>query len=161
MYIDDILIITESETQVREHTAALIFLLENLGLVINYPKSLTTPSQVIEFLGFTINSKMMELKLPGEKIKKIRGEVAIADRQQCASPVTIPRQIEPCYPGDTAGNSVLQSPPMTPERTVGQRGSRLPHYGHSEHRMQGRDSMVGNPPPNMEWAEPTFPCPLP
>ena len=74
MYIDDILILAESETQAREHTAALIFLLENVGMVINHPKSQTTPSQVIEFLGFIIDSTTMELKLPGEKIKKIRGE---------------------------------------------------------------------------------------
>ena len=37
MYIDDILILAESETQAREHTAALVFLLENLGMVINHP----------------------------------------------------------------------------------------------------------------------------
>ena len=74
MYIDDILILAESETQAREHTAALIFLLENLGLVVNHPKFQTTPSQVIEFLGFSIDSRSMEIKLPGDKIKKIRGE---------------------------------------------------------------------------------------
>ena len=74
MYIDDILILAESETQAREHTAALIFLLENLGMVINHPKSQTTPSQIIEFLGFIIDSTTMELRLPGEKVKKIRGE---------------------------------------------------------------------------------------
>ena len=74
MYIDDILILAESETQAREHTAALIFLLENLGLVVNHPKSQTIPSQVIESLGFSINSRLMEIKLPGDKIKKIRGE---------------------------------------------------------------------------------------
>ena len=74
MYIDDKLILAESETQAREHTAALIFQLENLGLIINHPKSQTTPSLLIEFLGFIIDSTSMELKLPGEKIKTIRGE---------------------------------------------------------------------------------------
>ena len=57
-----------------KHTAALIFLLENLGLVMNYPKSPITRTQLIEFLGFIIYSLSMELKLPGEKIIKIRGE---------------------------------------------------------------------------------------
>ena len=33
-----------------------------------------TPTQTIEFLGFTLNSLTMELKLPGEKSKKIRLE---------------------------------------------------------------------------------------
>ena len=39
----------------REHTATLIFLLENLGFIINYPKSLLDPTQEIDYLGFTIN----------------------------------------------------------------------------------------------------------
>ena len=74
MYIDDILIMAESEILAKEHTVGLIHLLENLGFVINYPKSQLTPTQEIEFLGFVINSNSMELKLPGEKIKKIRAE---------------------------------------------------------------------------------------
>ena len=45
MYVDDILILAESETPAREHTAAPVFLLENLGLVINHPKSQIMPSQ--------------------------------------------------------------------------------------------------------------------
>ena len=52
----------------------LTFLLENLGFVINYPKSQLQPTQEIEFLGFMVNSLTKELKLPGEKIKKIRAE---------------------------------------------------------------------------------------
>ena len=82
-YIDDILILAESETQAREHTAALIILLENLGLVINHSKSQTTPSQVTEFLEFSIDSWSMELKLPGDKIKKLRGEARRLLSQTC------------------------------------------------------------------------------
>ena len=63
MYIDDILIMAESEILAKEHTVGLIHLLENLGFVINYPKSQLTPTQEIEFLGFVINSNTMELKL--------------------------------------------------------------------------------------------------
>ena len=74
MYIGDILILAESETLAREHTAALIFLLENLGLVVNHPKSQAIPSQVLEFLGFSIDSRSMEIKLPGDKIKKRQGD---------------------------------------------------------------------------------------
>ena len=73
-YIDDILIMAETETLAREQTAGLVYLLENLGFVINYPKSQTTPSQEIEFLVFLVSSINMDLKLPGEKIIKIRGE---------------------------------------------------------------------------------------
>ena len=64
MYINDILIMAETETLARERTAGLVYLLENLGFVINYPKSQTTPSQELEFLGFLVNSINMDLKLP-------------------------------------------------------------------------------------------------
>ena len=39
MHIDDILLMAETETMAKEHTAALLFLLENLGFIINFPKS--------------------------------------------------------------------------------------------------------------------------
>ena len=48
IYIDDILIMAVSPTVVREHTAGLIFLLENLGFIINHPKSHLTPTQGID-----------------------------------------------------------------------------------------------------------------
>ena len=70
--MNDILILSETESLSREQTAGLIFLLENLGFIINYPKSILKPSKRIEFLGFIVNSTTMEIKLPGEKIKKIR-----------------------------------------------------------------------------------------
>ena len=45
IYIDNILILTETECLSREQTAGLIFLLENLGFIINYPKSILKPSK--------------------------------------------------------------------------------------------------------------------
>ena len=74
IYIDDIPILSETESLSREQTAGLVFLLENLGFIINYPKSILEPSKKIKFLGFIVDSTTMEIKLPGEKIKKIRME---------------------------------------------------------------------------------------
>ena len=74
IYIDDILVMAETETLLKDHISEVIYLLENLGFVINHPKSELNPTQEIEFLGFTVNSTGMELKLPGGKIKKIRAE---------------------------------------------------------------------------------------
>ena len=42
----------------------LIFLLQNLGFVINIKKSQLTPVKEIEFLGLVINSVNMTLALP-------------------------------------------------------------------------------------------------
>ena len=74
IYIDDMLIIAESETLLKDHIQGIIYLLENLGFVINFPKSLLEPKKIIEFLGFLVDSNAMELKLPGDKLKSIRGE---------------------------------------------------------------------------------------
>ncbi len=74
IYIDDILIMAETQSLAKEHTAGLIFLLENLGFIVNHPKSILNPMQTIEYLGFEIKSPTMEMRLPGEKIKHIRQE---------------------------------------------------------------------------------------
>ena len=74
VYIDDILILAESKELAREHVIGLIYLLENLGFVINKPKSILEPTQSIEFLGFSVNSVQQELSLPAGKVKKIRAE---------------------------------------------------------------------------------------
>ena len=50
IYLDDTLILSETESLSWEQTAGHIFLLENLGFIINYPKSILKPSKKIEFL---------------------------------------------------------------------------------------------------------------
>ena len=74
IYIDDILVMAPSKEIAQQHTDCLIFLLENLGFTINRQKSLTDPSQEIEFLGLIADSIQMELQLPGSKIKNIRSD---------------------------------------------------------------------------------------
>jgi len=75
IYMDDMLLMASSKQELMNHVQMSLFLLENLGFIINSKKSILTPAQEIEFLGMTINSVTMDLKLPGEKIKKIRQEV--------------------------------------------------------------------------------------
>ena len=72
IYIDDILVMAPSKELAQEHTECLIFLLENLGFTVNRQKSLTDPTQEIDFLGLVADSVLMELRLPGSKIKNIR-----------------------------------------------------------------------------------------
>ena len=57
----------------KDHIAGTVYLLENLGFVINYPKSVLEPKRIIDFLGFQVDSTSMELKLPGLSLKSIRG----------------------------------------------------------------------------------------
>ena len=75
IYLDDILLMANSSQRARDHTSALIYLLQNLGFIVHPEKSITQPAQRVEFLGMTIDTTSMELQVPGEKIKKIRAEV--------------------------------------------------------------------------------------
>ena len=82
VYIDDILIMAESRELAQENVIGLVFLLENLGFVINRDKSILEPTQEIEFLGFNVNSVNTELSLPSKKIKQIRDNYATMFQQQ-------------------------------------------------------------------------------
>ena len=73
-YIDDILLITESKDQARDHAQAMVHLLEFLGFIINTEKPVLTTDQTIEFLGLTVDSINMELWPSHAKIKQIRAE---------------------------------------------------------------------------------------
>ena len=74
IYLDDILIMAETESLAKHHAQTTCNLLETLGFVINYQKSLLVPSKEMEFLGFLINSQTMTLALPREKIRKVTKE---------------------------------------------------------------------------------------
>jgi len=75
VYIDDILLMANTAAQVQSHLEALMFLLTGLGFVINMMKSVTSPTQQIEFLGMMVDSTSLQLSLPGEKLHHIRKEV--------------------------------------------------------------------------------------
>ena len=89
VYIDDILIMAESRELAQENVIGLVFLLENLGFVINRDKSILEPTQEIEFRGFNVNSVNTELSLPSKKIKQIRSDI----RQLCNNVPTTARKL--------------------------------------------------------------------
>ena len=74
VYIDDILIMAEDPQTARKHVHALLFLLENLDFIISHQKCILEPTQILDFLGFTVSSTELELRLPSEKIRKIRAD---------------------------------------------------------------------------------------
>jgi len=118
IYIDNIVLMAETQSAAREHTAGLIFLLENLGFITNHPKSLTDPSQEIDILGFTVNSVSMEIKLPGEKIKKIRAETRKIQELKPPTALTLSRLLGKL-------NHATQASPPAPPGTCNN-ASRLP-----------------------------------
>lgn len=72
IYLDNILIMNQSLTGIQSDLSTAVYLLENLGFLINQEKSVLVPSHVTEFLGFTVNSQTMTLSLPKEKVIKIK-----------------------------------------------------------------------------------------
>ena len=75
VYIDDILLMADTAAQAVSHLEALTFLQTGLGFIINVQKSITTPTQQIEFLCLKVDSVSLYLSLPGEKVYHIRMEV--------------------------------------------------------------------------------------
>ena len=71
LYLDDMLIIGSTPRKVNDFTQMAVNLLKALGFIINLDKSVLTPTQVITFLGFTINSITMRFTLPSEKVQKL------------------------------------------------------------------------------------------
>ena len=71
-------------------------------------KTILTPCQQIEFLGMTVNSQSMELKLPGEKIKKIRTEA----RHLLATPNAPARSLAQFLGKLNATSPALQMAPL-------------------------------------------------
>ena len=57
----------DNRDQLEMMAPLLCGLFESLGLMINTQKSLLTPAQQIEFVGFQINSDSMTINLPSEK----------------------------------------------------------------------------------------------
>ena len=74
VYIDDILLMASPESLLKEHLALTMNLLKSLGFLLNSKKCITEPSQMMEFLGFIINSVEMTLSLPESKVYKIKKE---------------------------------------------------------------------------------------
>ena len=65
------LIMARSVQELIFHRDTVIYLLQNLGFVLNLKKSVLEPSQKIEFLGMFLDSMKMEITLPQEKLVKL------------------------------------------------------------------------------------------
>lgn len=76
VYLDDILVLASSREESTRHTALLISTLESLGFLVNGAKSITVPTQEIDFLGFVIDSVAMILKVPREKLLQAKNQAS-------------------------------------------------------------------------------------
>ena len=66
------LLLHQDRRQLQEVTQLTCQLFESLGLMVNMKKSILTPTQELEFLGFHLCSETMRLSIPSEKLRKIQ-----------------------------------------------------------------------------------------
>ena len=67
IYLDDMLLMAQSERQLRSHVEITSGLLLHLGFILNSRKCLSDPKQTTEFLGFIVNSEQMTLSLSSQR----------------------------------------------------------------------------------------------
>lgn len=89
IYLDDLLILADSEQTARLHLATAMNLLESLGFIINLKKSVLAPVHKIEFLGLSVDSVTLCLALPRDKVTSICREC----EGLIANPVATVRQL--------------------------------------------------------------------
>ena len=83
MVTSDNLILAKLMEEAAAWGVLVVSLLEGLGFIVNYEKSALQPTQRIEFLGFSINSESLEIRVPNQ----IAGIRSLAfDPQQARSP---------------------------------------------------------------------------
>ena len=70
IYLDDILVLSQEATSLRRDLGTVAQTLTQLGFTINSKKSIFEPSQVLDFLGFSVDTRRMILQLPEEKVQK-------------------------------------------------------------------------------------------
>ena len=75
-YLDDLILMAHSEHQVATEATFVLDLLDQLGFAINVAKSALTPSQQVQYLGFTLDSSQALICVPAAKQSKIRKDLA-------------------------------------------------------------------------------------
>jgi hypothetical protein len=72
-YLDDFLIMNESEEGLCADLKTTLNILESLGFLINWEKSPVIPSKCIEYLGMIVDSDRLSFSLPSAKVRDVMG----------------------------------------------------------------------------------------
>ena len=73
-YLDDFITMADSHAKCLEAQHQLITLLRSLGFYIAWSK-VTSPNKVCRYLGIDIDTSVMQLRLPADKIDKFHGKI--------------------------------------------------------------------------------------
>ena len=72
LYLDDMLITAKHREEAKSHLATIMDLLLSLGFIINLKKSVLSPTQELELLGFVLRSRKMTIALPAQKLLTLK-----------------------------------------------------------------------------------------
>jgi hypothetical protein len=75
VYLDDILLVNSNQGTLEKQVAFVLNDLDKLGLQVNLKKSVLTPTQEVNYLGFTLNFAQGVLEVPQQKLKTVRREL--------------------------------------------------------------------------------------
>lgn len=75
IYLDDLCLIAESYKRCQENVRQTVCILESLGFIINYEKSVLAPNTKCKYLGFIIDTKNFNMALTKEKRIYIKQEI--------------------------------------------------------------------------------------
>ena len=157
IYIDDILIMSESATLAAQHLEVLTHILKCLGFIINTEKSVMTPTQEIEFLGMVVNSNSLLVRLPADKLKQIRTEAG-----RISNMTSLPARLLSHFLGKLSATTQAVPPSPTILPLLAERSSSSPSSQQPGLRdfpvpltgSTGRVVLVEGTPTQMEWETP-------
>ncbi len=143
-YLDDWLILAQSEVELLSHRTLILSHLERLGLRVNFAKSALSPSQRISFLGTVLDSAHMRAVIAPERALAIQ-KLAATFKSDTARPLKVFQRMLGLM---AAASPVLQlgllrmRPPSTLVETTGstQRMARTLAY-------QGESGLCNSPDP--------------
>ena len=107
----------------------------------------------MEFLGF---STSMELRLPGNKTKNIRGDAEKVLAAKNVTALEVSRILGKMNEGNCYSSIILSSTTGRATTSLDRVGSKLQYYAPSIGPSEGGASMVDHPLQELEWAEPNL-----
>ena len=155
LYLDDLLIMQQDREVLVEHTATVVHLLEASGFLVNYPKSHLEPLQILNFLGFMVDSLKRELRLPLEKVTTREARPLEANFKgkirECQKTRSTAGENVSCSVGSTTCPTPLQGT-LAPQ-AHGTEGRRLRYDGKGIAESKRRPDMVNEQSRSVEREE--------
>ncbi|CEP08910.1 hypothetical protein, partial, partial [Parasitella parasitica] len=86
-YLDDWILVAKTKEQALQQGKQVVEQLQKLGWIVNFKKSVLQPTQQLEHLGFSLNTKTMQASLPPKKLRDLRRSIKqILDHPQRQTP---------------------------------------------------------------------------